>query len=411
MEPKVQRLLHALRLLGAAMVVAAAGTFLVQSWEQVGDVRRYLALLGMTAALPALAYVCGIRFHEGRSARVLLITLLSLIPIHAGVLAGFVFSRFGGAHPALHGVAQWVAPNAMVAVLLPLGSAFVLVPLVWSAYRALSRRHATLLTGLSMFSHGLLLIPNRSAWLAGVLLAPMIASAAYGITSVKPTTREAKIAVTSLFGPIALLLARQVLFYDVSAAFWSVVLGAVAVGLFSLGQRARDATLTRFAAVPSILGSGAFFLGVVDQILVRWGLDASSGTMCLFFGVIAAAPLCVFAWLTPRSRRFFLSTAAGLNAIVVGLVVCLEPGPVVAFTAIALGLGLGSYGYLRRRPLSLYAGVALTVPGLIVEVDQAIRTFEPSGWLALALFGLGLVGVTAWFEKRTRGRVAKAEAG
>ena len=109
MEPTLNRLLHALRLFGAAMVILAASTFLVQRWDAVGDVSRYLALLGLTAALPTLAYVCGIRLQEGRSARVLLITMLSLLPVHAGVLGGLLLSQFGGDSSRLARVAQWVA--------------------------------------------------------------------------------------------------------------------------------------------------------------------------------------------------------------------------------------------------------------------------------------------------------------
>ena len=50
-DTKLQQLFHLLRIFGAAMIVAAAGTFLVQSWGETGDVLRYLALLGMTALL------------------------------------------------------------------------------------------------------------------------------------------------------------------------------------------------------------------------------------------------------------------------------------------------------------------------------------------------------------------------
>lgn len=409
MEPQMQRLLHALRLFGAAMVVAASGTFLVQSWDAVGDVARYLALLGMTTALPALAYVCGIRLREDRSARVLLITLLSLMPIHVGILAGFVFSQFGGAQPSLNRVAQWVAPNPVVAIALVVGAAMVLIPLMWTAYRALSRAHAKELTVVSSFAYGLLLLPDRTALAASLLIGPTLAAAAYGAARAKPATREAKIAVASLFGPAALLLARQVVFYDVSAAFWSVVFGACAAGLFTIGHRTRDNTLTRFAAMPALLASSAFFLAVVDTFFERWNLHLSMGAMCLVFGVIAAAPLGVFARISAPSRRFFASTAAGLNALLVGLVVLFEPTPLAALEAIALGLALGSYGYLRKRPLALYCGVALVVPGFVVEIDQAVRVFSSGGWLALATFGLGLVGLTAWLDHRARRLAAPCE--
>ena len=53
-QTRLEKLFQILRLCGAAMVVAAAGTFLVQQWNEVGHITRYAALLGATVLLPAL---------------------------------------------------------------------------------------------------------------------------------------------------------------------------------------------------------------------------------------------------------------------------------------------------------------------------------------------------------------------
>lgn len=402
MEPKLERLLHGLRLFGAAMVATAAGTFLVQSWDEVGDVTRYLGLLGMTLSLPAVAYLCGVRLREDRSARVLLITLLALIPVHAGVLAGFFFSQFGGAHPSVVSAAQWVAPSPIAAVGVVLGAGAVLVPLIWTAYRALHREHARLLTTASVGLHGLLLVPSRSALTATLLVGPMIAGASWCTVRAAPKTREAKIAVASLLGPIVLLLSRQIFFYDAGTAFWAMVLGVVAAGLFVLGQRLDDNTLRRFSALPTLLSTGFFWFTMVEQLSERLDFALAPGLAVLAYGWLSMLPLGVAAWRSPPTRAFFVWTFAVLNACLVTLVMLLQPSPWVAFEAIAVGLAVASYGYLRQRAVALYVGVALVVPGIAIEIHEAIERFEPSGWLALAGFGVTLVGVTAWLERRTR---------
>ena len=127
-DTKLQQIFQVLRWCGALMIVSAAGTFLVQSWDDTGDVPRYLALLGMTALLPLVGYLCGVRFQEGRSARVLVLAFLGILPIHAGVLGGFVLSRLGTTTTTLAPVAQWVAPSTSAAILLVAGAALVLVP-------------------------------------------------------------------------------------------------------------------------------------------------------------------------------------------------------------------------------------------------------------------------------------------
>ena len=173
-DTKLQQLFQLLRWFGAAMIVTAGGTFLVQSWDDTGDVSRYLALLGTTAVLPLVGYYCGIRLQESRSARVLVLAFLALLPIHAGLLGGFVLSRFGDVTGALAPVAQWIAPSKRAAILLVAAAAAVLIPMTWASFRVLFRRHAALLTASSVATQALLLIPSRSAEVATFALVPIV---------------------------------------------------------------------------------------------------------------------------------------------------------------------------------------------------------------------------------------------
>jgi len=396
METRLQQLFQTLRWCGAAMIVAAAGTFLVQSWDQVGDVPRYLTLLGMTALLPALAYVCGIRMQEGRSARVLMLTLLALIPIHGGVLGGFVLSQFGPGTSSLGPVAQWVAPSRLAAVLLVAGAGLALIPLIWAAFRVLSRPHARLLTAASVASHALLLVPDRSSLAATLTVAPILGFTAYCAERIKPQTLESRLAVASLVAPATVIAARQLLFYDVSTAFWGAILGTGALALFTLGKKSGDATIERFALVPTLLSVAAF----VDATGAWPTLSDSS--IWLAYGLLSSIPLLAFAWMSSRSKGFFVRVAVALNAITAMTTLLIDPRPWAALQAIALGLGISSYGFVKGERVTLYSGIALSGFGFIIEVVHAIEVFQPSGWLALAGFGSALVGLTAWLERRAR---------
>ncbi len=397
METRLQRLFQMLRWCGAAMIIAAAATFLVQSWDQVGDVPRYLTLLGMTALLPALAYVCGIRMQEGKSARVLMLALLALIPIHAGVLGGFVLSQFGTATDSVAHVAQWVAPSPLAAVLLVAGAAIALIPLIWAAFRVLARPDARLLTLASVASHALLLVPSRSPLGATLTVVPILGITAWCAARAKPTTLESRLAIASLLAPAAVIAARQVLFYDVSTAFWGTLLGTGAIALFAFGKKSGDATIERFAAVPALLSVAAFISAATP-----WTTQLSASTIWLGYGLLASIPLLAFAWTSSGSKEFFVRTALTLNAVTATSTLLLDPRPWAALQAIALGLVILSYGFVSGRRMSLYAGIGLAGFGFVIEVVHAIEVFQPSGWLALAGFGSALVGLTAWLERRAR---------
>ena len=404
METRLQQLFQVLRWCGATMIIAAAGTFLVQSWDQVGDVPRYLGLLGTTVLLPALAYVCGIRWQEGRSARVLMLTLLTLVPIHAGVLGGFVLSRFGSVSGTVAPVAQWIAPSPLAALLLVGGAGALLVPLLWAAFRVLARPHAGALTIASVAAHGLLLIPNRSVLAATLIVAPVLGMATWLAARMKPATTEARLAVASLAAPAVVVAARQVFFYSVSNVFWGTIFAAGAIALFVLGKRSKITPIERLSVVPTLLSIGAFVEVLGDSVHLL-----SLSSFWLLYGLVSAVALLAFAWHSSECKTFFIRTAVILNATTATTTLLINPRPWAALQAIAVGLGLLSYGLVTNRRPALYSGIALAAFGFIIEVVHAIEVFQPSGWLALAGFGFALVGLTAWLEHRARG--AKVSSG
>ena len=394
METKLQRLFQVLRWCGAAMIFAAAGTFLVQSWAEVGDVKRYLALIGMTALLPAVAYVCGIRFQEGRSARVLLLTLLALVTIHSGLLGGFVLSQFGAEVATLAPVAQWVAPSRAAAIALVVGAALVLLPLMWAAFRVLVRPHAKWLTLAASASHGLLLIPDRSALAATLTIAPIAIGTTWAAARIKPRALEPWLAIASVAAPALMIAVRQLLFYEVTGALWGVLLASIGFGLFVLGKKLGDRSIEQLSILPTLASIVAF----MASLQVRFSFSG----FCLTYGLVSAGALLGYAFASERNRGLFISTATVLNAAMCTASLLIEPGPWASLEAIGLGLALMSVGFITGRQASLYGGISLATLGFITQVAHAIEAFQPSGWLALAVLGLGVVALTGWLERRAR---------
>ncbi|MGB8221280.1 MAG: hypothetical protein WCF10_01775 [Polyangiales bacterium] len=395
-ETRLQKLFQILRASGAAMVIASAGTFLVQQWDGAGQITRYLALLGMSVLIPALAYLCGIRLREGRSARMLMLTLLAMVPIHAGVLGGFVYSQFGREMGNVAAVAKWVADSKMQAVaLLGIGAA-ALGPLVWSAFRTLSRPRATLLTAASLGLHALVLVPIRTGTWATFAVVTAFAGATWAMLRTKPETREEWLAGTSLLLPGFLLTARQLAFYDTTQIFFGTIAAIGAIGMFSLGRQTEDAALERFAISPALLSAALFASPIQDAL----GLDDAGAT--LLVGLLLAIVMFVFAWRSERSRRFFFRSAVQLNVAISLVTLFMHGGAWAALQSIALGLGLLSHGFMTRRRIETHGGIAVAATGFIFEIALAIREFGWGGWAALAMFGLALVALTAWLERRAQ---------
>src|SRR5689334_21594741 len=98
--PKTERtfdpdaLTRALRIAGAALVVASASTFMLQHWQSGNDMWRYTMLVGQSLLLAAAAYFVGLTLREGRSARTFLALVLATMPVSFAVLGGLVYSQF-----------------------------------------------------------------------------------------------------------------------------------------------------------------------------------------------------------------------------------------------------------------------------------------------------------------------------
>jgi hypothetical protein len=395
-ETRLQKLFQILRSCGAAMVVASAGTFLVQQWDEVGQVTRYLALLGMTALLPALGYLCGVRFQEGRSARVLMLTLLAMLPIHAGVLGGFVYSQFGAPIGDVAHVATWLADSKMQALALLGGGAAVLLPLMWAAFRTLLRSRAALLTLVSVGLHALVLVPNRTAAWATVATVATFGGATWAIARIKPQTREAWLAGTSLLLPGLLLMIRQLAFYEITQVFFGTIAAVGAFAMYLLGRRLDDVAVERFALSPLVV-SAALFASPLQT-----ALELTNANATMLVGILIAVVMLAFGWGSERSRRFFVYGAIQLNVAVGLFTLVIHGGAWAALQSLALGLGLLSYGFMTKRRVETYCGITIAATGFIFEIVLAIKEFGWGGWGALAAFGLALVALTAWFERRAR---------
>jgi hypothetical protein len=188
---------------------------------------------------------------------------------------------------------------------------------------------------------------------------------------------------------------RQVLFYEVSSLLWGSIFAVVAIALLVLGRTTGNATLERVAVVPTLLAVWA----LIESAREWLGLSLSS--IWLLFGLASAIPLLGFACTSPHCRAFFVRAAVLCNAITGTSALMIDPRPWAALQSIVVGLGLLSYGFVARRRGALWGGIGMAAFGFVIEVVHAIEVFQPSGWLALASLGLGVVALTAWLERRT----------
>ena len=85
---------EALRILGAAVLVASMSVFLLQGWSEGNDISRYLLLLTQTGLLAAAGFAMSHGLRETKGARIFFGLALGSIPANFTILGALLYSVF-----------------------------------------------------------------------------------------------------------------------------------------------------------------------------------------------------------------------------------------------------------------------------------------------------------------------------
>lgn len=405
-------LTRALRIAGAALVVASASTFMLQHWQVGNDLTRYAMLVGQSLLLAAAAYFVGLTVREGRSARTFLALVLATIPISFAVLGGLVYSQFHWEPLAvLPQYASWIAPNKLSAVLAVLGTVAVLVPLAAVSFVALARKEAKALTLAFVLANLLVIVPLRTpigvAVLAGLTLFGL---GHFEIARFSKTPRldnlEGKLARGVLFVPPAIMLGRVVHLYDAKPAFvGSLFLIGTALLWLQLGR-------TKGAIHRDVGAWGAAFFALVGWGMIWFDAVAGVGSTALSIltlGLPVAAALVVVSLRAANGRGALngCGIVLGLMTAVVASLADLDS--MAAFSCVVLGILVAVWGAALRHRVPLVGGTLVALFGLVTQVWLAVHADNLLRWASLSAAGILLIVGSAYLE-RNRARLAQAWA-
>jgi hypothetical protein len=400
---------RALRIAGAALVVAAASTFMLQHWQAGNDLMRYAMLVGQSLLLAAAAYFVGLTVREGRSARTFLALVLATIPVSFAVLGGLLYSRFHlGELPPLPHYASWVAPSAGSALLALFATVIVLFPLALVSFTALARKQAKALTLAFSAANLLVLVPLRqpevvAALAGGALLGLLHLELTRFSVTAQLDTLEGKLARAMPFAPPLIMLGRVFHLYHVGPAFVGGLLLIGGSSLWLLLSRPvsdlrRDAGAWVASAL-SVAGWGLCWFELASHL-------PSAGVSILVLGLPAALLLFVSAARAKNARSALLGLGTILALMSAISASAVDHGTAAAFCCIALGVAVAVWGASVRTPLRVVAGSLVAVWGLGLQVWLAVHADNLLRWVSLIAVGMLLIVGSAYIE-RNRGRLAR----
>lgn len=384
---------EALRILGAAVLVASMSLFLMQGWSEGNDIRRYLMLLAQTGLLAAAGFALSHGLKEAKGARLFFGLALVSIPANFTILGALLYSVFqwDGALTTYPGYATWQIENIASTGVTLVGAMFVLLPVTVFCF-AIMARHSARTLSLHFFAlNMMLLLPIRSSFAAGTVALLGTVYALYVVRQAAAKDRalkttEGRFALITLFIPAGIILFRSMYFYQVD----SLMVAMLSMAAFLAARQAslfpdrspRVAFALDTLSLPIAL---TFAFAITDALVsnMTWTLTApvfSIAYTALAFDLLRRA----------ESARLASAIGVSISALVSAsfiLGVAIEPGALMAFLGLIAGGLLLMSGIALRHRITSVAGVATVVASGFLGFEALITLVLTSSWIDLAIFG------------------------
>ena len=396
---------EALRILGAAVILASMSVFLLQGWNDGNDIRRYLLLLTQTGLLTAAGFAMSHGLKETKGARVFFGLSLVSIPANFTILGALLYSVFqwDAGLVSYPGYASWTIDN-LAGTGLTLGAAMlVLLPVTWLCFAIMARHSAKSLSFHFLLLNALLLVPIRGSLAAGTIGLLGVLYALYVVGKLVGKDRtlktgEGRFALATLFIPLGIILFRSMYFYQVD----SLMVAMVSLTLFLLARQvslfpdrnARVAMLLEVLSLPLALVVALALTDAIGPIMANGltapfystayavlALDILRRTHSRFFGKFIGASITLSVALS-----FIIGVASGASAL-------------TALLSVFAGVMLLLWGLAGRRHGTVLAGLVTAFAGFFFGFEAIMQLILHSSWIDLAIFGAGAIALGSLVDR------------
>ena len=396
---------EALRVLGAAVLVASMSLFLLQGWNDGNDIRRYLLLLTQTGLLTAAGFALSHGLKETKGARLFFGLSLVSIPANFIILSALVYSvvQWDNALTMLPGFATWQIENIAGTSATLVGAILVLLPITLFCF-AIMARHSARTLSLHFFAMNLLLLlPIRSSVatgavaLLGTIYALYVARKVVGKDRALKTA-EGRFALMTLFIPAGIILFRTMYFYQVD----SLMVSMLSLAAFLVARQAsilpdRGSRIALGFELISLPLGLMFALSITDAFMeiVAWALVAPIFS-------IAYTALALDVLRRTANQRLSNGIGASISIFVslsFALCVAAEPGALTAMLSMVAGGLMLFVGAAQRNRTATIAGAITVFAGVVFGFEPILELIVASNWVELAIFGACAIAMGSVLER------------
>ena len=398
-----------LRLFGACAVIASMSLFLLNGWAEGNDISRYLKLLAQTGLLTLAGFAMSYALKENKGARLFFALALISVVANFTILGSLTYSLFqldGGLidYPSM---VTWTVVNASSFWPVFIGAVIALMVLARFSFSVFARKIATPLSVTFLAMNALLLIPVRSS-----LLVSAIALAGLCISSIVVKklaanekivfTKETKFALSLMFAPALLIIARAVSLYSVDEVLLVLLSGLAYAFLRFSGSKLSESPIAR-----SLVEIAQFCVGTVLALSIVNLFPRSLESIHVLIFSLAAIALTFDQMQSTKSAKWKKSILAITTVVVVGanvLFAAIENDILIQLFSVLMCAGLfylatsnetSEQPYKFSKLISLL-GTFVSIGILLIHVVDLINL---GNWVLIGSLGVTLIVLGSLYER------------
>ncbi len=405
----MQKLPALLRGCGAAAILMALYSFLIEGWQTTSDLNLYLVLFAHTAGLTCIALVSGYYFKEGKGARLLMMLSLLAVPVNFSILGGFLLAatqpQLLVSYPELM---KWSVDSATKAFGLTGLTLLVLIPSIIIGLRTLCRDMSNRLSIQFILGNLLLLIPIRDAWmvsaLAGVLIVLTLFSHWRNTRQrIETKTLEGSFTLLLQYVPIAILLGRSLVLYAQEEVVFLAGALAIFVSLRQFALTMHNNALLR-SLIEWLSPIIAYVAGVMSiELLDQITSFSNDVTIVLGWGIACALVYEISNRSGRHAKGFRILTAISLVAGF-GFALVIEVNLAATTLILISTAAMAVYSFIQQQKSLFIAAILLLLIGFGLQGAEFIELMQLNYWL-LAL--LGIMAIVFGSVLESKGHVIK----
>ena len=398
-----------LRLFGACAVIASMSLFLLNGWAEGNDIQRYLKLLAQTGLLTLAGFAMSYALKENKGARLFFALALISVVANFTILGALTYSMFqlDGNLIDYPSMVTWTVVSASSFWPVFIGAVIALMVLARFSFSVFARKIATPLSITFLAMNALLLVPVRSS-----LLVSVIALVGLWISSIVVKklanndkvvlTKETKFALSLMFAPALLIIARAVSLYSVDEVLLVLLSGlAYAFLRFSVAKLSAS-PIARF-----LVEIAQFCVGVVLSISVVNLFPRSVESIhVLIFSIVAVA--ITFDQMQATQSSKWKKTILSITTVVVVslnvLIAAIENDLLIQLFSVLICAGLFYLATRNETPeqpyrLSKLISILGTFLSIGILLMHLVNLINLGNWVLIGLLGVSLIVLGSLYER------------